>query len=338
MNNRTTSYSLFVLFVVLLWAGVLAVFAFADGKGKSGGQGVGFTPIVGSPLTINVAVDGSFQVKHDGFDPSSSGQFFPPTYDEADAGFFIWYGDYVIGPDFENHELSAANTYDPWTAVSQSAVTGTGTEDDPYVIDTKVIHSASGVTGHIFTKYVDGQDYFTVSWGFCTPEPAVIATFLVADFHLPGSGDGIGHSEPVGYAVGSHNETEDWYQIFSTNQTGALDHLAMAGNYGSIWDAIGEAGAPGTGFDNSISDVLDDIGGGMERVYDINTPTLCKGDFTEISFRDTPIYQEPPEPPTSVDVANVSGRTSAGLLLIVVALVMVAGLAGVLVLRRRFVS
>jgi hypothetical protein len=328
MRTRTPLFRMSVVFLALLLTVVLATAAAADGKGDFSGNAVGFTPITGSPLTINVAVDGSYQVIHDAVDPLTPGQVYPTSYDEADAGIFVWYGDYVIGPDFDNHDISASNSYDPWTNVSQTAVTGTGTEGDPFVITTDVINNDSGVTASIDTSYVDGLDYFRITWEVCVPTPGDISTFLAADFYLEGSDDGYGYYDAATGSVGGYNETQDWYQIFTpVNPADAY----MESNYWMIWDVIGSAGAAGTGFDNTILNTLVDNGGGLQ--WNESAVSGCVSFGSWWSFGTTPIT-----PPTSVDVSSLSGQTSAGMLPLLVAVAVVFGLAGALVLRRRFVN
>jgi hypothetical protein len=324
MKTRTPISRLFVVFLALLLTVGLAATAAADGKGESSGNAVGFTPIVGSPLTINVAVDGSYQVIHDAVDPTTPGQVYPTSYDEADAGIFVWYGNYVIGPDFDNHDVSASNSYDAWTNVTQSAVTGTGTEGDPFVITTDVINNASGVTGSIDTTYVNGQDYFRPDWEICVPATGGISTFLAADFYLQGSDDGYGYYDAATGSVGGYNEAQDWYQIF-TPITPADAY--MESNYWMIWDVIGSAGTAGTGFDNTILDTLVDNGGGLQWNEAVSG---CANFASWWSFGTTPIT-----PPTSVDVSELSGTTSTGLLPLLVTVVAVLCLAGAMLLRRR---
>ncbi|MCB0207302.1 MAG: hypothetical protein KDH89_20975, partial [Anaerolineae bacterium] len=92
-----------------------------------------FTPIAGgAPLQINVANDASYQVIY-GSGSTTPGQVYWTNADIADAGLFLWYDGYVIGPDFSNHPSgSASNYYDVWTPAAQGAVTGNGTPGDPW--------------------------------------------------------------------------------------------------------------------------------------------------------------------------------------------------------------
>jgi hypothetical protein len=327
MKHRSNVYRFLGLVVVLLLTMVLAATVLADGKGRNSGEAVGFTPIVGSPLTINVAVDGSYQVIHDAVEPSTPGQVYPTSYDEADAGIFVWYGNYVVGPDFDNHDISASNSYDAWSNVSQSPVTGSGTAVDPYVVSTSVSNGASGVTADINTTYVDGEDYFRIDWTICVPTPGDISTFLAADFYLQGSDAGYPYYDPATGSIGGANETLDWYQIF-TPITPADAY--MEAYYGTIWQAIGQAGLPGPGFDNTVDETLIDNGGGLQWNEAV---TSCSTFASWWSFGVTP---EPP--PTSVSLTGglVGEGHPAGALYLALLLVVVVG--GAWLVRRRLVS
>ena len=318
-----------LFFALLLTLAVLSAAtssALADGKGSRSGSTVGFTAITGSPLTINVARDGSYQVNHDGVDPSTPGQVYYTEDPEADAGIFVWYGSYVIGPDFDNHETSASNSYDAWSNVSQSAVSGAGTSGDPYVVTTNLSNTASGVTASVDTSYVDGADFFRIDWEICTPEPGPISTFLAADFYLQGSDSGFGYYDAATGSVGGYNANQDWFQIYTPVTPPSA---YMEAYYGTIWDAIGEAGVRGTGFNNTIDTDDIDNGGGLQWN---RTVSGCASFASFWSFGTTPVL-----PPTSVQLTDFGGQTGSLLvpLLVVVALM---GAGGGWLWRRRLLS
>ena len=321
MNTR---YRLFVFLFVIIISLILVAVVTADDKGENSGQSVGFTPIIGSPLTINVAVDGSYQVIHDAVDPGTPGQVYHTGQDEADAGIFVWYDGYVIGPDFDNHDISASNSYDAWSNVAQSAVTGTGTDSDPFVISTDLEHSASGVTASIDTTYVDSEDFFRIDWTICVPTDGDISTFLAADFYLEGSDNGIGYYDPATGSVGGFNEDQDWFQIF-TPITAADAYYEDF--FGAVWDAIGFAGTAGSGFPNTIETALIDNGGGLQ--WD-ETVSGCSSFASWWSFGTTPII-----PPTSVDLIGLEGESPSLLMPWLIAILAVSIVSGAILLRRR---
>ncbi|HET6445754.1 MAG TPA: hypothetical protein VFI27_14365 [candidate division Zixibacteria bacterium] len=323
---RIMSRRLFLVLLVMVLMLAIAVTVSADGKtgGSSGGNAVGFTPIVGSPLTINVAVDASYQVIHDGVDISTPGQVYPTGQDEADAGLFVWYGNYVLGPDFDNHNTSASNSYDAWANTSQSSVQGTGTGADPWIVETAVENTDSGVTMNVDTIYVNGNDYFRIDWEICVPTAGAASTFLAADFYLQGSDDGFGYYDAATQSVGGFNAAQDWFQIF-TPVTPPTAYFA--GYYGDVWDRIGDSGAAGTGFDNTIVNTELDNGGGLQWDTTIGG---CSEFISFWSFGETPVL-----PPTSVALSDMTGQSSANSAGLVVGIVGILAISMILV-RRRF--
>jgi hypothetical protein len=127
--------------------------------------------ITGSPLTAVIGSDTSMQVYNSNV--PGTGQFYPPGCtpgQTADYGIFAQTpsaGGVVYGPNFDSHPCgSAANLYTPWTEVSLSAVTGTGTSADPFTV---VVVVDAGLTGLRLTAtytYVNGSPQITQSFLF----------------------------------------------------------------------------------------------------------------------------------------------------------------------------
>ncbi len=149
--------------------------------------------INGSPLAINIADDTSMQILTSQtpdviqFNPI---QFNPTTCgagQTGDAGVLVSIGGVVFGPDFRNHLCgSAANTYVPWTPVSISQVSGSGTPGDPFAV---VVVADAGSTGLRLTEtltYVNGTTTFTPTIAFANRSSALIRaiTFLAFDTNV----------------------------------------------------------------------------------------------------------------------------------------------------------
>ncbi|MCB0201902.1 MAG: hypothetical protein KDI03_17685, partial [Anaerolineae bacterium] len=251
---------------------------------------VTYTPITGSPLQINVANDASYQVKHDAV-ASTPGQVYWTQGNTADAGIFLWYDGYVIGPDFGNHpDYSATNYVDPWEAVGQGPVTGSGTPADPWMVETNLVHSPSGASLTTRNSYVDGDSYFRLDWDICLPQPASVSTFLAADYYLQGSDYGYGLYDAPSGSVGGYNGSLDWFQIFTPIRPASHYYEAW---YYEIWDAIGSAGAPGAGFNDTLNPSYIDNGAGLQWDVFINSCTTVSAFW---SFGETPTIP-PVEPP-----------------------------------------
>lgn len=276
-----------------------------DGSPKNRDQTIGravapevvtYTPITGDPLQINVANDASYQVIYFS-ELGTPGQVYWTFGNTADAGIFLWYDGYVIGPDFWNHpDPSAANYYDPWATVSQGAVTGNGTQNSPWTVETNLVHAPSGATLTTRNSYVNGDNYFRLDWDICLPQPAQISTFLAADYYLQGSDSGYGLYDPMSGSVGGYNVRQDWFQIFTPIRP-ATHHYAA--RYWEVWQAIGWAGQPGPGFNDTINTGLVDNGGGLQWDLFVNGCATVNAFW---SFGETPTI--PPVPPSYQDTCG----------------------------------
>jgi len=230
-------------------------------------EAIGFTAIAGNPLIIYVGRDASYQVAHASLtDPNSPGLVYETSEAEADGGLFVRHtvgtSDYVIGPDFLNHNTSAANLYDPWLPISQSSLQGSGTAADPWRIETVVKHD-SGITMTTLTSYVNGHSYFTLTWSICGPANHPISTFLAADVYLQAGipEQSLGFHDIASGAVGAYNTTSNWSESLLP-LTAATRYFA--GNYLALWNNIGQAGQPGPGFDDSVNTTATDNGIGLQ--------------------------------------------------------------------------
>src|SRR5262249_15693720 len=135
--------------------------------------------ISGSPLTIVIGGDTSTQVYNSNV--PGQGQFYPPdcnTGETADSGVFLAAGGTVYGPDFVNHPCgSAANTYTPWSPISLSAVTGTGSSADPFTVVIVADAVAAQVRLTETITYVNGNPGDVISLAFAAiPPPSAPAT------------------------------------------------------------------------------------------------------------------------------------------------------------------
>lgn len=147
--------------------------------------------ITGTPLTVVIGSDTSMQVYNSNV--PGTGQFYPPDCtpgQTADYGIFAEIpstAGVVYGPDFNNHPCgSASNSYTPWTEVSLSPVTGTGTSGDPFTV---VVVVDAGLTGLRLTAtytYVNGSPQITQAFLFSNIGNAIVNfdAFSGADLFL----------------------------------------------------------------------------------------------------------------------------------------------------------
>ena len=146
--------------------------------------------IAGSRLTIAIGDDTSLQVWDSTVGPGFA--LFKPnctdTGQTGDAGTLVAIGGNIFGPDFLNHPCGtlAPAFATPWTPVSISPVTGSGSASDPFTV---VVVADGGATGLRLTEtvsYVDGEDRFEPALAFSNTAsgPLTWRTFLAADMAL----------------------------------------------------------------------------------------------------------------------------------------------------------
>ena len=91
-------------------------------------------------------------------------------------------------------------------------------------------------------------------------------------------------------SVGGYNLAQNWFQIFTPIRPAT--HYYEAG-YSQVWNAIGSAGAPGPGFNDTISPNYIDNGAGLQWDLYVNGCTTVSAFW---SFGETPTIP-PVEPP-----------------------------------------
>jgi hypothetical protein len=181
---------------------------------------LGPVQIPGSPLTILVAEDASIQVRRSGAfgsDPALNGMVYPNISAYADSGIFVRYGLETIGPNFDAHDTTVLDgRFQPWSAASTPALSGSGQITDPYRVHASLEHT-SGVTLTIDVHYVNGQDKFQLSWTVCPPSGGSgFKTYLAADVQLTTTLPELSQSafDSLTGAASAYNPTSGWSEHF----------------------------------------------------------------------------------------------------------------------------
>jgi uncharacterized repeat protein (TIGR01451 family) len=142
------------------------------------------------PLTrINISTDLNCQVYHTG---DQAGEFYP-TDDPGDCATLITSGGTLYGPS-GIAAGAAANPRTPYTQVSQSATTGTGTAANPYKIVTIVNAGTSGLRLEETDSYVAGDEAYRTDVKIVNTTNAVKTGILyrAGDCFLQDSDEGFG--------------------------------------------------------------------------------------------------------------------------------------------------
>lgn len=274
------------------------------------------TTIAGSPLTIAIGDDTSMQVTNTNV--PGTGQFYPPDCapgQTADSGVFASVGATVYGPDFNNHPCgSASNTYTPWTPVSLSAVSGTGTAGDPFTV-VVVADAVAGLLRLTETiTYVNGNPGAAISLSFSIAPPPSgqnapgggvgFSAFLAGDLYLADNDHGFGAQ--VGTQYGGRGASSSCSPLNYTILLGGTTPPTNWSStyYGTIWDEVSAASLPNV-VDTTI---CQDNGAAIEwaGVAVGGTPVVIN---TGVSFAGTAT-------PVGAAVPALSGKGLAALVLL----------------------
>ncbi len=202
-----------------------------------------FVIIAGSPLTIHVGDDTSFQVYNTNI-PGGSGQVYPgDCTSTADMGVFADIAAALYAPNFIEHPCGSASggigSYTAWTPVSLSAVTGTGTALNPFTVVVVVDAGTTGLRLTMTVTYVNGASLFNSAFAFSNIGNASITwnTFFGADLYLADSDAGVPYLQPVTNAPGGQDCTAQTYTILFLTTT---PNDRYSGNgYSTVWSEIG---------------------------------------------------------------------------------------------------
>lgn len=207
--------------------------------------------IAGTPLTIRIGDDFSFQVLN--ANVPGSGQFFPSSCtagETADSGVFALVGSTLYAPNFDEHPCGTATgglgTPSDWVPVSISAVTGNGTSATPFTV---VVVADAGTTGLRLTMtvtYVNGDSFFLVNNVFSSTAGTInFDSFIGADIYLANSDSGIPFRDSGNSGIGGQNcgATQTYTILFIPNTPAD----AYSGNdYSTVWSQIGAGALPST--------------------------------------------------------------------------------------------
>lgn len=180
------------------------------------------------PLTaIHIGNDLACQIAHAG---DSAFETYPSSAIPGDCGTFLAYGGTLFTPDFSSHggtATSGLGTRTPFTPVSQSAVTGDGSQANPYRIVT-VATAGNGITVTETDTYIVGQEAYRTDIDVDNDSSSTLNAVLyrAADCYLAGSDRGFGEVDAsVGSAacVESNNgvpgtRIEQWLPITGGNR------------------------------------------------------------------------------------------------------------------------
>jgi len=270
--GRHRFLSISVLLVVVLALASGSVLA-GDKSGQSS-SGPSVTPYVdvssAGPLEhIFLGNELSAQIAYTG---DSFYEVFPPSTIPGDYGTFIATGGTLYAPDFIGHGGTATaslGSYTPFTPISQSGITGTGTAGDPYMV---VTVAEAGSTNLILTqtdRYVVGDEAYRTDVVIDNMGSAQqsLVFYRAMDCYLGSSDFGYGYYDAATGAIACSVNANN-------NPAGRIEQLIpiTAGSnyyedfYSNIWSYIGtQAAFP----DTCVCNTYLDNGAGLSWSLDI---------------------------------------------------------------------
>jgi hypothetical protein len=246
---------------------------------------VPYTAISGAPLQIHIGDENSFQVFNDNV--GGQGQIYPEwQLSTADMGIFVR----IVGPgtlyapNFSAHGITATwglGAYTPWTPVSLSAVSGTGTAGDPYRV-TVVSNAGSHLTMTMDVTYVNNDSYF---FHDCTitniSESEVCFHFYVgSDIYLANSD--YGYPYKIGNSVGGRDITQTYHILHIPLLPPSADHYCGK-FYNNVW------------LDVANPPLNDDLSGYLDNGAALEWRQLCIEPGGSVTIRSATSFGEIPE-------------------------------------------
>jgi hypothetical protein len=172
--------------------------------------------------------------------------FFPPDGIPGDCGLFLAVGGTLYAPDFVSHAAGTATVflgpYTPFTPVSQTGVTGSGTLEDPFMVVTTVAVGATGIEISQVDTYVVGDEYYLtyVTVSNTTGLPIDVILYRAADCY------DAANDFSYGFVVGTwpgcsttpNNDPPGRYEYFTAPGDLGVNNYYEA-SFDEVWTAIG---------------------------------------------------------------------------------------------------
>ena len=190
-------------------------------------------------------------------------EFYPPETVPGDCGTFAAVNGVLYAPDFGEDTATGFGTYTPFTPVSQSDVSGSGTAADPYLVETVVGLGDTNLTIKQTDSYVVGQEAYRTDVEISNTGDGGedVILYRAADCYLGGSDSGYGWvdapTRAVACSINANNDPagriEQWLPL-----TGGNNYFHSG--YSTVWDVIGSK----VPFDDTcLCDTLLDNGAGI---------------------------------------------------------------------------
>lgn len=277
--------------------------------------------IAGTPLSINVGDDNSFQVFNSTIAGGTLGQIYPTNGGLADMGWFVRVGGALTAPSFAEHNAGTATgnigAYTPYGGRTISAVGGSGTAASPFTVEVR--GTAAGMVVAQTVTYVNGENFFRNYFELSNEGSTAIAArvFLASDIYLANSDQGKPFREPNSGAPGGQTcaGVTPLYTILHIPQGTVAANGFTADGYSSVWAQVGAGALNNT----VIASACIDNGAGLQ--WDVTVPAGGTAIVqAATSFGDIPvIVGPPPQAPVAAPSLGVWGLAALALALMALA-------------------
>jgi hypothetical protein len=172
-------------------------------------------------------------------------ELFPPTIIPGDCGTLVAVGGTLYTPDFSNHggtATSGLGTRTPFTPVSQTSITGTGSSSNPYKVVTKVNVGSTGLRISEVDTYVSGDEAYRTDVSVTNGSGGALSgqLYRAGDCYLQESDVGFGFVDQAQRAAGcsanANNSPpariEQWFPVTGGNQY-------LESNFSDVWSKVG---------------------------------------------------------------------------------------------------
>jgi hypothetical protein len=294
----------FALALTLMWATVTGVAAQTKDKPAPPQPATASQPLVIEGYPIRLSVQDNMQLDVQFTNPALGQNLTHQFYGDYGEGVYLWVNAHsvtkVFGPEF----TPGGHYTNPYAPVSNT-VSGTGTPQDPWVVTT--VNDVPGTKLRLTqtATYVNGAEYVKMQYAIEQlggSEPVKVSLFHAADLVTGGATElAYGYHDVQTGGVGDYFTFENgansrvMYQQFVPWVT---ESAHQEGNYGDIWDAIGDISAIGPGL-NNICLLEEEVDAGFGLQWDMTVQssgaivvgdTIFLGPHTNLagSFSDVP--------------------------------------------------
>jgi hypothetical protein len=243
MFSRITRNAAAAALMGALFVG-LAISVFVAYFGRASSAPLAYQEITaGGPLTnIYVGNELSCQLHHAADVDHGT---YPNSIVPADCGTLVAVNGTLYAPDFFAHDGTAAmdlGAWTPYTQVSQTAVTGSGTPGDPYTVVTVADAGASGLRITQTDSHVAGTDTFQtdVQVQNTSANTQTVLVYRAARCFLADNNINFGLADPATKRVGcarTPNNSGNG-RVLEWSPVTPIDHY-MEAFYRTVWAAIG---------------------------------------------------------------------------------------------------